>query len=69
MKIKTKTIKFFDREDEKKFRKWLIDNDLTIGDVADKLNVSYVYLHVVINGNRALTKKLEEKLNNLGFKL
>lgn len=69
MKIKTKTIKFFDTEDNKKFRKWLIDNDLTIGDVADKLDVSYVYFHVVISGNRALSKKLEEKLNNLGFKL
>ena len=69
MKIKTKTIKFFDTEDTKKFRKWLIDNDLTMGGLADKLNVSYVYLYVVINGSRALTKKLEEKLAALGFKL
>lgn len=67
MRVETKTSKFFDSEDKKRFQKWLIDNDLAMGTVADKLDISYVYLYTVINGQRAVTKKLEKKLKGIGY--
>ena len=69
MKSITITSRYFDEKDGKRFKKWLIDNDMTIGVVADKLGVSYVYLYCIINGQRAVTKKLEEKLLKLGFNI
>ena len=69
MKSITITSRYFDEKDGKRFKKWLIDNDMTIGVAADKLGVSYVYLYCIINGQRAVTKKLEEKLKNIGYEL
>lgn len=69
MNIKIKESRFFEEQDRKQFYKFLIDADLSIGIVADKLDVTYNYLHAVINGKRAFTKKLEEKFSKIGFKL
>lgn len=69
MKSITTTSRYFDEKDGKRFKKWLIDNDMTIGVAADKLGISYIYLYCIINGHRAVTNKLEKKLSVLGFKL
>ena len=63
----TKTYLYFDSDSKKKFQKWLIDNDLTYGEVADKLNVSYSYLFMVLNGQREVTKRLQENLKEIGY--
>lgn len=69
MRTVTKTSKFFDKNDKEKILKFMKERGLAIGTLADWLNISSVYLYVVINGQRAVTKKLEEKLSELGFKL
>ena len=69
MRTVTKTSKFFDENDKEKFIKFMKEKGFAIGTLADWLGISSVYLYTVINGQRALTKKLEEKLAELGFKL
>ena len=69
VETKIKTSKFFDSEDKKRFQKWLIDNDLAMGTAADKLNISSIYLYCIINGQRAVTNKLEKKLKGIGYEL
>lgn len=69
MRLETKTSRYLEPFDKVKFYEFLKTHDLRLGEVADKLNVSYVYLSVILNGKRAFTKKLEQKLNALGFKL
>jgi hypothetical protein len=69
MREKIKVARYLETSDKNKFYEFLKRNDLSIGIVADKLYVTYVYLTLVFNGKRAFTKKLEEKLAALGFKL
>ena len=69
MRLETKTSRFLDPSDKVKFYDFLEKNHLRIGEVADKLNISYVYLTVVLNGKRAFTSKLQKNLEELGFKL
>ena len=69
MRKETKENVFFDNEEHTKFYNFMKENNLSMGVVADKLDVTYDYLYKVVNGKRAFTKKLEEKLANIGFKL
>ena len=71
MKQKTiiKTYLYFDEDERKRFKKWLIDKNLSLGIVADKLEVSSSYLWLVINGQREVTKKLKESLEALGYEM
>lgn len=69
MRTETKTSRFLEAEDKAKFYQFLERSDLRIGIVADKLNVSYMYLVLVLNGKRAFTNKLEKNLAALGFRL
>ena len=69
MRTETKTSRYLEAEDKAKFYQFLEEHDLRIGEVAYKLNVSYVYLTVILNGKRAFTKKLEDKLSAIGFRL
>lgn len=65
----TKTYLYFDSESKKKFLKWLLDSDLSIGKVCDKLNVSYSYLYLVLNGQREVTNRLKENLESIGYEM
>ena len=69
MRVETKTSRFLDPSDKVKFYDFLEKNDLSIGEVSDKVNVTYVYLSMVLNGKRAFTSKLEKNLAAIGFKL
>lgn len=69
MKTVTKTSKFFDENDKEKFIKFMKEKGFAIGTLADWLGISSIYLYTIINGQRAVTKKLEDKLSELGFKL
>lgn len=63
-----KVYTYFDKEEQKKFRKWLIDANLRLGDISYKLCISYNYLYYIINGKRPVTNKLLKELDKLGYK-
>ena len=65
----TKTYAYFGEEDLKNFKKWLIEKGLTFGEVADKVDISWTYLSLIINGKRPLTKKFKDKLEALGYEM
>ena len=65
----TKTYLYFDSDSKKKFLKWLLDSDLSIGEVCDKLNISYSYLYLVLNGQREVTNRLKENLKSIGYEM
>lgn len=65
----TKTYLYFDSDSKKNFLKWLLDSDLSIGEVCDKLNVSYSYLYLVLNGQREVTDRLKENLKSIGYEM
>lgn len=69
MRTVTKTSKFFDKNDKEKIIKFMKEKGFAIGTLADWLDISSVYLYAVINGQRAITKKLEEKLRSLGYEI
>lgn len=69
MRTETKETRYLDPEDKARFYEFLEKHDLRIGIVADKLDVSYMYLVLVLNGKRAFTSKLEKNLAALGFTL
>ena len=65
----TKTYLYFDSDSKKSFQKFLIEKDLTLGEAADLLNVSSTYLSLVLNGQREVTKRLQEQLNAIGYEM
>lgn len=67
MKIKQKTYYFFEPKDKKEFKKWLVDNDLTQNEFAEKCGISVSYLTFIITGKRHFTKDLMETFKNLGL--
>lgn len=64
---KTKTYLYFTPESKKNFMKWLVDQEITLGKIADMLDISSTYLSLVLNGQREVTMKLKEKLEELGY--
>ena len=69
MRTETKTSRYLDPEDKAKFWDFVKREHLSLGIVADKVNVTYVYLSMVLSGKRAFTSKLEQKLSAIGFRL
>ena len=69
MRTETKTSRFLEEAEKAKFWDFVRKHDLSLGLVADKVNITYVYLSMVLNGKRAFTKKLEKKLSDIGFNL
>lgn len=45
----------------KEFRKWRIDHDLLLGDMADKLGISSSYLSQIEKGNKAIPPDFAER--------
>lgn len=66
-KIKTKI--YFDEDDRTRFKAWCIISGLKIGEVADKLGISYDYLYAVLKGTREVTKRLKEKFRSIGYEM
>lgn len=71
MKTKTRieTELYFDEEERTHFRVWLITHNKTFGLVADELNISYAYLHAILQGQRRLTPKLISKFEKIGYRI
>lgn len=69
MRVVVKKTYYFDENDKKKFKIWLIQNSLTYTKIAESLGVSVSYLNQIINGTKPLNDKIIFELNRLGFKL
>ena len=65
----TKTYLYFDADSKKKFQKFLIEKDITLGEAADLLNVSSTYLSLVLNGQREVTNRLKEQFKIIGYEM
>lgn len=60
---------YLDIEDKKKVKKWLIDNEMTLVGLADKLEISLSYVGLLMNGQRPINEKIFTKLNDMGLNL
>ena len=71
MQVKYKTVSYlyFDEKDRKRFRVWLIQENLDQNEVAKRLNVSTTYFSLVLTGKRVLTDKIIKGLEKLGYKV
>lgn len=67
MKIVIDETYYCENKDRKRFNKWLKEKSLKQKDVANILEISCCYLTLVLNGKRALTKKMVKKLEQIGF--
>lgn len=67
MKIVIDETYFCEKKDRKRFDKWLKEKSFKQKDVANILEISNSYLTLVLNGKRALTKKMVKKLEQIGF--
>jgi predicted transcriptional regulator len=66
---KTTTELYFDEASKEQFKQWLYNNHLTMGEVADKLDISWTYLSFIINGKRPITRALQEKFRRIGYEM
>ena len=69
MTKEVKTSYFFETKDYKEFKKWVIDNDMNMRDVAEKMGVSEAYLSAIIRGKRNITPKVVELFRKVGYEL
>lgn len=67
MKIVIDETYYCESKDKKRFNKWLKEKSFKQKDVANILEISFSYLTLVLNGERALTKKMIKKLEQIGF--
>ena len=69
MKVVIKKTYYFDENDKKRLKIWLIQHSLTYTKIAESLGVSVSYLNQIVNGTKPLNDKTIFELNRLGFKL
>lgn len=67
MKIKTKTILYFDEKEKVKFRKWLLEKNLTMQKFANKIGVSVSYISFIASGKKAYTEKARKLFKKGGY--
>jgi len=53
----------------KRFRKWLVENDLNYKKFSQKCGCSMAYISAVINGKRHITKSVIDKFHKAGYDL
>lgn len=58
-----------DDTDIKQIKKQMIEKDLNFSKLADNLGVSRSYISSIINGKRALTKRIVEMFESQGIKI
>ena len=69
MKAKIKKSYYFDKDDRKAFKVFLIKNDMSKETFAKKCGISMSLLSSILFGYRAITEKNIEKFESLGLKL
>ena len=67
MKIKVKTIKWFDEQDLINFKTYLIRHKMTSYEFAKKMGVSASFITQVVKGKKSLSPKMIEKFKKAGF--
>ena len=60
-----KTKLYCDEEDRKSFKKFLIENDLTLTKAAHKLDMTTAYLSAILLGKRELTYKIQRRIKEV----
>ena len=60
-----KTKIYCEEEDRKRFKKFLIDNNLTITKAAHKLDMTTAYLSSILLGKRELTYKVQRRIKEV----
>ena len=58
---------YFDKEDKKIIKKKLIDKNLTMLKLADKLGISYSYFSKIVAGSRKISPQIYRKMIKLGL--
>lgn len=53
----------------KRFKKWLIENDLNYKKFSQMCGCSIAYISAVINGKRHITKSVIDKFHKAGYDL
>ena len=69
MKVIIKKYYRFDKEEKKRFKKFLIDSGLKSYQFAEKCGVSMSYLTFIINGERNITPKLKKIFEENGYEV
>lgn len=69
MKVKIKKSYYFEKDDRKAFKVFLIENDMNQEIFAKKCGISLGLLSSILFGKRAITEKNIEKFESLGLKL
>jgi len=58
---------YFTEEDKKIIKKKMIDKNITMLKLADKLGISYSYFSKIVAGSRKISPQIYRKMVNLGF--
>ena len=67
MKTITKTYLRFDKKDEKEFKKWLVDNELSQNAFAKRCKTTCAYINAIVRGKKNLTKHTIEIFKKGGY--
>ena len=60
---------YLENEDKKKIKVWLIQKEMTLVGLADKLGISLSLLGAIMNGTRAISIENIAKLKVMGLQL
>lgn len=60
---------YFTNGEKKRFKKWLVDKEMTLIKAADQMGISVSLLVSILNGNRAITMSTLEKFKEIGFEI
>ena len=66
-KIVSKNFIYLDKEDKREVKKYLLDTNHSLKWLAQKLGISYSYLHLLLGGYRPIPKELSRKLEDIGI--
>lgn len=66
---KVKVSYYFEKQDRKEFKKWLVDNDLTQQDFAKICGVSVSFINSLIFGKRPITQHTIKVFGDNGYKI
>ena len=58
---------YFESKDKIRFKKWLLDQDITLNEFANDVGLSMSYLNFILSGDRPMNKELVIKFQNQGF--
>ena len=69
MRIENKTYYYFEEKEKGLFTDFLWESHTSMKDFAELCGISVSLLSLIVNGKRAITKKVIEKFEENGFKV